>query len=310
MSRDTLIDVHPDDPRWDHAFGPGADGVRLHYVRKGRGPAVVLLHGWPGFWYDWRRVIPRIAEEADVIAPDFRGFGDSDKPKLPPEVGYTPEAFGKDILALLDHLGIREVVVAGHDLGATVAQFLARKASERIRALALFNPSYPGIGMRRFEPSAQRESWYQHFHCLPWSDQLIGYNRDTIRLYLKYFYDHWVGRKETVRPKEFEAIVDVFSRPGVVRGSINHYVARAAVHMEEAEVDPKTLQILQPTVVLWGNADPVRPSNWSDRLQEYFPLLKLYILQGVGHFVPFEAPDEAAESIREAVRSSEHKNSQ
>jgi len=300
-TNDPLIDVHPTDSRWGHNFGPGDDGIRLHYVRRGRGPSVVLLHGWPGFWYDWRRVIPRLDEKADVIAPDFRGFGDSDKPKLTPEEGYTPEAFANDIIALLDHLGIREVVVAGHDLGATVAQFLARKERKRIKALALFNPSYPGIGMRRFEPSAQRESWYQHFHCLPWSDQLIGYNRDTVDLYLRHFYDHWVARKEAVRPKEFEAIVDVFSREGAVRGSINHYAARAAAHIKESEVDPKVLRIAQPTIILWADADPVRPSRWADRLQEYFPSMTLRILKGVGHFVPLEAPDDTAESIRAAL---------
>ncbi len=74
MDRDAFLDLHPDDPRWGHNYGSGADQLRLHYVRQGCGPTVILLHGWPGFWYDWRRVIPQLAEEADVIAPDFEGL--------------------------------------------------------------------------------------------------------------------------------------------------------------------------------------------------------------------------------------------
>ena len=296
-----FLDVLPDDPRWGHACGPGAEGVQLHYVRQGRGPSVVLMHGWPGFWYDWRRIIPRLAEAADVIAPDFRGFGDSDKPDRPPAEAYTVHHLAGDITSLLDHLGIGQAVLAGHDIGAAVAQVLACTVPQRVLALALFNPSYPGVGARRFEPAAQREFWYQHFHNLPWADQLIGYSRDTVHLYLSHFYDHWVGRKETVRPCEFEAIVDVFARPGAVRASLGWYRAREATRAREAEADPKTLQVAQPTFVLWGEADPVIPARWSDRLAAFFPRLSLSLLPGVGHFVPFEAPDEAAEAIRAAI---------
>src|SRR6266542_6011223 len=102
-----------------------------------------------------------LAGEVDVIAPDFRGFGDSGKPDLPPAEGYTPGVLAEDVVALLDGLDIPQVVVAAHDIGATVAQALALGHPDRVRALALFNPPCPGIGERRFEPSAQREFWYQ-----------------------------------------------------------------------------------------------------------------------------------------------------
>ena len=75
------LDRHPGDPEWGHAYGPGADGVRLHYVRRGHGEPVLLLHGWPGFWYDWRRVVVPLAEEVDVVAIDFRGFATRTSPK-------------------------------------------------------------------------------------------------------------------------------------------------------------------------------------------------------------------------------------
>ena len=185
-----FLDRPPEDPGWGHARGPGTEGVRLHYVRRGRGEAVVLLHGWPGFWYDWRRVVFPLSEGADVIAPDFRGFGDSDKPEGDARVLYAPDRLAADMLALLDHLGIARFVVVGHDTGAVIAQVLARGVPERVRALALFNTPHAAIGDKPQEPAAQREAWYHHFHALPWSHELVGYDRDTIELYLRHFYDH------------------------------------------------------------------------------------------------------------------------
>lgn len=309
MLSDPFIDRPPEDAGWGHAFGPGSEeGARLHYVRQGRGdPVVVLLHGWPGFWYDWRRVLPLLAGEGiEVVVPDFRGFGGSDKPDLPPERFATEGVYAADVLALLDHLEIGRCIIVGHDIGAVVAQAVARQRPQLVSALALFNPSYPGVGERRYEPSAQREMWYQHLHVLPWSDRLVGRDRATVELYLSHFYDHWVGRKESVRPQEFQAIVDTFARPGAMRSSLGWYRARAAERARRGTTHSQTPEkIACPTVVLWGELDPVFPPEWSDRLGEFFPkLVGLRRLPGVGHFVPFEAPEEALEAIREAREAS------
>lgn len=81
------------------------NGVRLHFVRQGKGPPILLIHGWPGFWYEWHSNIPVLARQHTVIAPDLRGFAYSDKPDLPAEEGYTAEAAAGDLLGLLDRLG-------------------------------------------------------------------------------------------------------------------------------------------------------------------------------------------------------------
>jgi pimeloyl-ACP methyl ester carboxylesterase len=212
--------------RLDRGEGPGDGDVRIHYVRMGNGPPVLLLHGWPGFWYDWRRLLPALSETADAVAPDLRGFGGSSKPERPPEEAYTPASLAADMVGLLGYLGLRDVLVVAHDIGATIAQALALGSPGLIRGLVLLNPPYLGIGKRRFEYGIQREHWYQHFHNQPWSDRLVSHDRETVRMYLAHFYDHWVGRKDTVRPAEFEAIVDEYARPGNVRGGFNYYRAR------------------------------------------------------------------------------------
>jgi pimeloyl-ACP methyl ester carboxylesterase len=292
-----MFDVLPDNPAWGHDRVGGSGGVSLHVVRLGRGDPVLLLHGWPGFWYDWRRVLMPLSGIADVIAPDFRGFGDSDKPDVPPIHGYTPEILADDLVALLDGLQIPKAVVAGYDIGATVAQTLALRHPDRVRALALFNPAYPGIGDRRFEPTVQPEFWYQHFHALDWSDRLIAHDGDTVREYLAHFYDHWCGRKEAVREREFEAIVNTYARPGAVKASIAYYRARAEARRTQAGTLPGDTRIRHPTVIAWGELDPVILAAWADRLSETFLDHELSLLPGVGHFVPVEAPEQTIGAI-------------
>jgi pimeloyl-ACP methyl ester carboxylesterase len=296
-----MLDPLPDDPAWGHGRVAGSREVMLHYVRLGRGDPVVLLHGWPGFWYDWRRVLEPLSSIADVIAPDFRGFGESDKPDLSPAEGYTPEILADDVIALLDGLRINQAVIAAYDIGATVAQTLARRHVDRVKALALSNPAYPGIGGRRFDPSVQREFWYQHFHALAWSDRLIAYDRETVRVYLEYFYDHWCGRKEAIREREFEAIVDAYARPGAVKASIAYYRARAIHRQTQAGAPPEDSRIRQPTVIAWGELDPVILAVWADRLGETFLDHELSLLPGIGHFVPIEAPEQTIETIRRSL---------
>jgi pimeloyl-ACP methyl ester carboxylesterase len=289
--------------QWSHHFGEGSDHTRIHYVRQGNGDPILLLHGWPGFWYDWRNVIPELSQSGDVIAPDFRGFGDSDKPELPPIEGYSPQVLAKDILALLDSLNIDQVIISAHDIGATVAQTLVRMAPERVRSLILLNPPYPGIGSRRFDPSVQGEFWYQHLHNLPWAEEFIGHDAFMIQKYLTHFYTHWVGNKDALLQEELDQIIDVYSRPGAIKGSIQYYRARSGARGKEASADPKSLQITHKTSVLWGVKDPVMLATWSDRLDDYFTNLELKLLPGIGHFVPFEDPKSVINEILNHIQA-------
>ncbi len=301
MPTDEMFDILPYDTAWGHEMAHDADGLDLHYVRRGHGsPPVLLLHGWPGFWYDWRRVLPRLAPLNSVIAMDLRGFGASAKPDWPPHAAYSAEAQARNVLALLDQLHLERVVLVGYDVGSRVAQTVAQMEPSRVQALALAAPVYPGFGTRPLEPAPQQERWYQHFHTLAQADQLIGHDRETVRLYLSYFYEHWVGNKQALRAKEFEAIVDTYTQPGAVRGSIAWYRAGGGSGQVAISYPPSQLApIPHPTAVVWGEADPILLSSWADRLEDYFPhLVGMQLLAGIGHFVPFEAPDALVEAIR------------
>jgi pimeloyl-ACP methyl ester carboxylesterase len=123
-----------------------ANGIRIHYVREGQGTPLLLLHGWPEFWYVWRKCIPTLARDFDVIAPDLRGFGDTEKPSTGPSADATAGVHAEDMLALMDALDLERAGIVSHDVGAYVAQGLARQHSERLRGLFFFNCPCPGIG--------------------------------------------------------------------------------------------------------------------------------------------------------------------
>jgi len=167
MPVDEMFDILPQDAAWGHEMAQDADGLELHYVRRGHGsPTVLLLHGWPGFWYDWRRVLPRLEQITSVIAMDLRGFGASAKPDWPPRSAYSAEAQARNVLALLDQLQLETVLLVGYDVGSRVAQTVAQLAPGRVQGLALSAPVYAGFGTRPLEPAAQKERWYQHFHMI------------------------------------------------------------------------------------------------------------------------------------------------
>jgi pimeloyl-ACP methyl ester carboxylesterase len=152
------------------------DGFRLAYERTGTGPAVVLLHGWPGDHADYREVAPLLSDRADVVAPDLRGLGASDKHQEDPATAYSAAAQARSVLGLIDELGLDAPVIAGYDIGSRIAQTIAQTAPDRVRAI-IVSPPLPGVGARVLSAEAQREFWYQAFHQLDLAAELVDGDR-------------------------------------------------------------------------------------------------------------------------------------
>jgi pimeloyl-ACP methyl ester carboxylesterase len=260
------------------------------------GPPVVLLHGWPGFSVDYRDVLPLLARRARAVAPDFFGFGGSDVPLGPPEEVADEAAFADDVIELVDALGLEPPVLVGHDVGSAVAAAVARRAPDRIRGLVLMNPTHPFIGDKRWEPDAQREAWYQHFHRLPLAEALIDGRRRAVEVYLGHFYAHWSGSKP-IRRELFASVIDAYARPGAFAASLAWYRARAAYRERELPLAPVEV----PAIALWGDCDPMRPLAHREGFEQAFPRSQSRVLAGVGHFVPIEAPAAVAEAVGELM---------
>ena len=276
-----------------------ANGATFHVARAGEGPPLLLLHGWPEFWLTWEPVMRRLAGEFTLHAPDLRGFGDSDKPDGP----FGPEDHARDILALMDALGLGRAGIVGHDVSGAAAQPLARMAPERLSGLFLFDFAYPGIGARMGAPDRLNEIWYQSFHQQPFAPALVGASRETCRAYIGHFLRHWSHRKEAF-DDVLDAFVDNFLKPGNLAGGFAYYrgahAGRIAAMRGEA---PRLPPIAVPTCVRWAAHDAIFPAAWTDRLGETFAELDLAILPGVGHFPHREDPDRAAAEIAAFFRA-------
>ncbi|MFQ3451742.1 alpha/beta hydrolase [Bradyrhizobium sp. UFLA01-814] len=270
-----------------------ANGAAFHVARTGTGRPLLLLHGWPEFWLTWKPVMARLTGRYALIAPDLRGFGDSDKP----HGAYGPDQHTDDMLALLDALGVDKAGVIGHDVGGAVMQPLARKAPDRIAGLFFFDFVYPGIGPRMAVPDRLNHIWYQSFHQMEMAPALVGASRESCRTYIGHFLHNWSHRKAAF-DDVIEDFADNFFKPGNLAGGFAHYRAShaARVKMMQGEA-PALPPIAVPTCIRWAEHDPLFPYAWTDRLGETFSNLDLEMFPDVGHFPHREDPDRAAAEI-------------
>jgi len=295
----------PEDESCGHLTVRDGDGHRVHVTRGGRtdggAPAVVCLHGWPGGWFDYRLLRPLLEPVADVVLPDLRGFGGSERPDLPVE-GYSRSAQARVVLSVLDALGIERAVLVGYDIGSSIAVQVAREAPERVVGLALGNPMNPAAGPLLLAPHHRGEFWYQDFHQLELATALVDGEPRAVAAYLEHFYRHWGGRQEPLGPAHLAALVRAYAEPGAFTASLKWYrsgssslpVALAAAEGTAAPAAP----VQVPSAVVWGAADPLFPLAFSEGLEDMLPGHSLTVLDDVGHFVPLEAPAELAAAVR------------
>ncbi|QIN80730.1 alpha/beta fold hydrolase [Rubrobacter marinus] len=269
----------------------------MHYVRHGTGTPILLLHGWSEFWYVWRKNVAPLAEAFDVVVPDLRGFGETEKVPLPDPPSRLLDDLVEDLRGLADALGFEKIGLVSHDVGSSVAQQFARRYPERLTGLFFFNCTYPGIGRRWAEPESVAEIWYQSFHRQPWAQEIVGESRRTCGIYLKHFLDHWAHE-----PGLFDAALDLwvdnFMRPGNLRGGFDWYVSTGEARMKlMREGAPELPKIETPARFLWGESDPILKVRWADRLGEYFAEFELTPVPEAGHFVHYEKPELANAEI-------------
>src|SRR5919106_896525 len=168
---------------WTHHTAR-VNGFRMHYVIAGSGYPLVFLHGWPQSWYEWRKIIPPLAERFTVIAPDLRGLGDSEHPMT----GYDKRTLASDVHALMQSLGCQKIGLAGHDWGGPVAFYLAYDQPDMVERLMVLD-TIPGFGRTgdKMDLQLARRFWHVFFHAgIPdLAERLVSAN---VRAYLSHFY--------------------------------------------------------------------------------------------------------------------------
>ena len=149
------------------------NGVRLHCVVDGDGPLVVLLHGFPEFWYSWRHQIPALATRFRVVAPDLRGYNESEKPAG--VAAYAMPELVADVEGLVHAFGERDAAIVGHDWGGGIAWFVAMERPPVTRKLVVLNCPHPAMMAQslRGNPRQLARSWYMFFFQIPWLPEFL-----------------------------------------------------------------------------------------------------------------------------------------
>jgi epoxide hydrolase 4 len=261
------------------------DGVRLHYVEAGEGPLVVLLHGFPDFWYGWRHQIPALVRAGfRVVAPDQRGYAESDKP--PSWRDYRVQSLTGDIARLIEERGETRAAVVGHDWGAAVAWFLAMLHPERVERLAILNVPHPKRmeeGLRT--PRQLRRSWYMFFFQVPVlaEEALRRGGEAWVR---RIFAD---ARPGAFTPEDLERYVEALTRPGSPKGAIDWY--RAALRTPPWGPRRRLRVIEVPTLVIWGERDRHLGAELADPDPEWVPDARVVRLPDASHWVQHDEPE-------------------
>lgn len=191
--------------------------VRVHYVMGGQGDPVILVHGFPSTWYEWRHVMPALAERYKVIAPDLRGLGDSSRPYG----GYDKVTLGEDLHGLVEHLGLGPILLVGHDWGGSAAFAYTRAHPANVRRLAILEHALPGFGLEELlVATPERTLWHMTFHTSDVAEALVA-GRE--RMYLSWFYTHIAYNPAAISTEEIDEYVRTYSAPGAMRSGFNLY---------------------------------------------------------------------------------------
>lgn len=273
--------------------------IKMHYVREGKGPVLMLWHGWPGFWWEWHKNIGELAKHFDVIVPDMRGYGDTEKPDLKNVPLYHLNNVVEDYAQLMDALKIDKAFIVGHDYASVVAHKFVRKYRNRVEKACIIDPIVPGFGPRYLSVPHFPESWYSQFHQLDMAVDVVSSSRKATKLYFKHFFSHWSYNKNLITDEEMEILTDNFVKPGNIQGGFNFYRANLSITSNPWTPLDRTISDLR-TTFLWGMGDPVVPSVWSDDVPLWYNNYTMEYVPDGGHFLMWEKPDLVNDRLKKA----------
>lgn len=315
--------VDADDPAaFNHRFAE-VNGIRLHYIDEGRGPLVILLHGFPYLWYMWRRQIVALVDAGyRVVAPDQRGFGQSDRPDAVD--AYDMSQSVGDLVGLMATLGETTAVIVGHDLGAWVAQAATMLRPDLFHGLVMLNTPVPPRGKIKPTVGLQAMARGRVYHHLYFqqpgkADRELAHDpRKTLRSVFHSISGNAVGNERWrlfveagepilnaftepkgefpawLSPRALDYYVAEYTRTGFT-GALNYYRCRDRNWEITAFLDGAMVR--QPSMFIGGAADPslepVEIRALYDQLDSYLPgLQKKVLLPGVGHSAAEESPGQ------------------
>lgn len=258
--------------------------VNLHYVTAGDGFPVVLLHGWPQTWYEWRHIIPGLAEKYRIIAPDLRGLGDSTRPLH----GYDKKTVGNDIWRLVhDKLGIDAFHLVGHDWGGPTAYAVAAAHPEAVKKLAVLDVAIPGDGSPNISQGGKR--WHHAFHQTPDMPEALITGREDI--YLGWFYRNYGHHPNVIPDNDIAEYLRCYRQPGALRAGFSYY-RNIARDIADNEATAAKFKLPMPVLALGGGSSWGRGKEVADSLRRLATNVQGGVIENCGHWMPEEQPEE------------------
>lgn len=283
----------------EHAWAD-VNGIRLHYVTEGRGPLIVFLHGFPEFWYEWRRQLAEFGRDHQAVAPDMRGYNLSSKPAALEQ--YRIKHLVDDLGKLAEHLGAARFVLVAHDWGGVVAWAFAMAHPERLRKLVIVNAPHPGVFEReiRENPLQQKASRYMLTFRSPEAEAILSADNYTrmVEMFRRELGDRFTDADRA-------AYIEAWSQPGALTGGLNYYRAAAVgppgdgTPARSFDADRSRFTVGVPTLVIWGEKDRALLPGNLEGLERFVPDLTIRRIPEGSHWVIHEQPELVNRYLRE-----------
>jgi pimeloyl-ACP methyl ester carboxylesterase len=260
------------------------NGIQMHYVIGGQGDPIVLLHGWPETWYAWHKVMPALAKNYTVIAPDLRGLGDSSKPLT----GYDGNTVAEDIHQLVTQLGFESIFLVGHDIGSFVAYPYAAAHPTEVKRLVVMEVPPPITGI--FPPPIPA-LWWIFFQQTPDVPEALVQGKEMT--YLSWFYQNLAYNPAAITQEAINEYVSHYSAPGAMRAGFEYYRAIPQDAMQNENYSKTNLTM--PVLTLGAGYIPAFGGNPNTAAEDVMKMLAQnvtgIIVPNSGHYIAEEQPD-------------------
>lgn len=282
--------------RWEHNF-INTNGIRLHYVARGTGKLILMLHGFPEFWYSWRHQIDEFSQDYHTVALDLRGYNDSDKPDRVAD--YRMSELIADIKGVISGLGYEDCILIAHDWGGAIAWNFAYAYPEMVEKLIVLNIPHPAKFAEGLQtPQQLLKSWYVFAFQIPWLPEFV-FQLNNYQAIAEAFLGMAID-KTAFSQEDLNAYKEAAAKPGALTAMINYY---RCIFPSLFQGDRRSWEVLDvPTLTIWGEKDTAFSKELTYGTEAYVRDWQIKYIPNCSHWVQQEQPAVVNMYIKEFLQ--------